>query len=265
MKSAFRIDHIVIMVGDLAAAMEDYATLGFTVLPGGTHEDNPTHNALVIFEDGAYLELIALQTGAEGGMSERLRKWYRASPGLVDFALLPGDIEADIAAARARGLTIEDAQPGGRLRPDGQRIAWKTANLKGGGLPFFCADLTPRSLRVPEGSARSHANGVAGVAEITVAVADLAASLGQYRALLGLEPQPASTDELSGVQKASFDLGETIITLIQPVRPASPLPAYLAAGGERPYSLSLHAGQGATPGDLDLKRTHGARIRLAGP
>jgi hypothetical protein len=31
-------------------------------------------------------------------------------------------------------------------------------------LPFWCGDVTPRSLRVPEGAHRQHANGVQGIA-----------------------------------------------------------------------------------------------------
>jgi catechol 2,3-dioxygenase-like lactoylglutathione lyase family enzyme len=262
MKTNFNIDHIVIMVDDLAAAVADYTSLGFTVLPGGTHEANPTHNALIVFEDGAYIEIIALQPGAEAQMSARLREWDQASPGLVDLALLPGDIEADIAAARERGLTVEDAEPGGRLRPDGQQIAWKTANLKGAGLPFFCADVTPRSLRVPEGPVRQHPNGVTGVADITIAVADLTTSITQYRALLDLEPQPSPSNDALGARTARFDLGETTITLAQPVTGHSPLQAYLAAGGERPYRFSLRTSQRTHAGRLDLSRTHGARIEL---
>ncbi len=37
MASQLKIDHIVIMVDDLAAAMSDYAALGLTVLEGGVH------------------------------------------------------------------------------------------------------------------------------------------------------------------------------------------------------------------------------------
>lgn len=49
------IDHIVILVGDLAAAVADYTERGFTVIPGGAHPSGATHNALVAFADGAYL------------------------------------------------------------------------------------------------------------------------------------------------------------------------------------------------------------------
>ena len=52
------VDHLVIGVGDLGAAMRDYAALGFSVVPGGRHAAG-THNALIALADGAYLELVA--------------------------------------------------------------------------------------------------------------------------------------------------------------------------------------------------------------
>ena len=52
------IDHIVIAVVDLAVASRNYEGLGFTVVPGGRHPVG-THNALIAFADGAYIELIA--------------------------------------------------------------------------------------------------------------------------------------------------------------------------------------------------------------
>jgi catechol 2,3-dioxygenase-like lactoylglutathione lyase family enzyme len=260
MATPFKIDHIVIMVNDLAAARQDYTALGFTVVDGGSHAANPTHNLLIIFADGGYLEIIALRPGAGAPRSARLQKWLQAGPGLVDFALLPPDIEADIIRGRRQGLLIEAAAPGGRLRPDGQQIAWKTANLKGAGLPFFCADVTPRSLRVPGGPARQHPNGVTGLADITIAIADLAASQRQYWALLDTDPQPAGA--IPDAKTTHFSLGPTTITLAQPATPASPLQAYLASGGERPYHLTLYTTQSIPTLNLDLTQTHHARISL---
>ena len=54
-----RLDHLVILVYDLERAVRGYEELGFTVTPGGEHADGLTHNALVAFEDGSYLELVA--------------------------------------------------------------------------------------------------------------------------------------------------------------------------------------------------------------
>ncbi|TMJ30929.1 MAG: VOC family protein, partial [Alphaproteobacteria bacterium] len=52
------IDHLVIMFPDLETAIRDYTELGFTVVRGGSHPTG-THNALIAFADGAYVELIA--------------------------------------------------------------------------------------------------------------------------------------------------------------------------------------------------------------
>ena len=264
MSPNFKIDHIVIMVDDLSQAMADYTALGFTVLVGGTHQANPTHNALVVFQDGVYLEIIALRPGATEPQSDRLQKWVQARPGLVDMALLPADIEAAIIEARQRGLTVEDAAAGGRARPDGRRIEWQTTNLEGAGLPFFCADVTPRALRVPEGAAREHKNGVTGVADVTIAVTDLAFSARQYRALLGLEPQSQSSHILpEDTQTTTFSLEATTLTLAQPETENGSLQAYLASGGERPYSFTLRTSLASGRTQLDLGQTHGARIILA--
>jgi catechol 2,3-dioxygenase-like lactoylglutathione lyase family enzyme len=263
MPTSLKIDHIVIMVDDLAMASQDYTDLGFTVMPGGSHADNPSHNSLVIFHDGVYLEIIALQPENTSPRSSRLQKWVEAGPGLVDMALLPQDIEVDIAAARVRGVPIEDARSGGRLRPDGQQITWKTANMEGAGLPFFCADVTPRSLRVPEGEVRRHPNGVTGVADLVIAVADLAHSSALYGALLDLEPQTAQIS-VPGARTASFSLGSATLTLAQPEGQDSPLQTYLASAGDRPYRLTLRTQQSVGHAALDPRRTHGAQLELVG-
>src|SRR5262249_58019959 len=52
------IDHLVVAVPDLDAAIESYQSVGFHVVRGGRHQVG-THNALVPFADGVYLELIA--------------------------------------------------------------------------------------------------------------------------------------------------------------------------------------------------------------
>ena len=58
------LDHIVIAVQDLERTIADYQSLGFNVLRGGEHPGRSTHNALVVFADGAYFELIAWRAAA---------------------------------------------------------------------------------------------------------------------------------------------------------------------------------------------------------
>jgi len=253
------IDHVVILVDDLAATIADYTTLGFTVNPGGEHTGGATHNALVLFADDSYLELIAFKRPAPE------HHWYRHSAlgeGLIDFALLPTTIEADLAAARERGLAIEGPFPGGRLRPDGQQVAWQTGRVQTPDLPFLCGDVTPRALRVPEGAARVHANGVTGIVGLTVVVADLGASVARYRALLGTaEREGAPAYAPAESRAAAFALGAMKITLATPVDDSeTALSVRLALRGEGPFALALRGmNQNAT---FDLQLAHGARLGL---
>ena len=91
-----KIDHVVILVQDLAQAMGDYAACGYTVTPGGEHIAGETHNALVCLADGAYLELIAFKVPFS-----KTHRWqrYRAFPGVIDYCLCYESVEVAIQAA----------------------------------------------------------------------------------------------------------------------------------------------------------------------
>lgn len=285
MQSAFQLDHVVIHVTQLAQAMADYTSLGFTVFPGGEHKGRESHNALVIFADGTYLELIAF-TGTmllpsrpiakEARAREllamglplldtRVLTWKTAGEGVVDFALLPGPIEETVTATRSRGLDMDGPHPGGRTRPDGRQVAWKLALPDGYDLPFLCADETPRVLRVPEGDVRRHANGADGVANVKVAVNDLNTSLARHRVLLGIEKSQIRFSTQPGVKLVDFPLGWTTITLAEPVGRDSPLRQVLSTRGEGPFELSIRTSRREREGPLDLVRAHQAAIHFVGP
>ena len=261
-----RLDHIVIAVADLDAARADYGRLGFTALPGGEHADGVTHNALVVLADGAYLELIAFRQPAPE------RRWWRvgheAGDGFVDYALLPGDIAADVAAASIRGLELEGPVAAGRLRPDGVRLQWQTARSSQPDVPFLCGDVTPRRLRVPEGAdIRTHPNGVTGVAALTVAVRDLAASLTRYQAYLGLSAAAVAPPRIlagAGLRVATLPLGSVAVALASPL-PGVPsaLSDALERRGEGLFGVAFRSE--GTAGLLDPALTHGARLEAVGP
>ena len=233
-----RLDHVVIAVAELSGAVEDYRALGFTVQMGGRHPGRTSHNALVVFEDDSYLELIAW---AEPGPAER---WYNAlqqhGEGFMDFALVPGDVAAAIGAARVRGLSLTGPLDGSRVRPDGRQVRWRTARQATFDLPFLCGDVTPRELRVPTGEVRRHANGATGIASLTVAVRDLAASRAAYEALLG-----------RSLDSPGFTIGGTRIDLEQST-----------ARREGPCAMRIAAAHNAR---LDPALTHGASIELVAP
>lgn len=260
------LDHIVILVEELEAAIAHYAALGFTVQRGGTHADGATHNALVGFADGSYLELIAFLRRAPE------HRWWRYAQagyqGFVDFALLPHDTGEVVRAAQARGLAYQGPIEGGRVRLDGQRLVWQTGTPPTVELPFLCGDVTPRALRVVEGDVRVHANGVAGVASLSVVVRDLDASLARYAALLGPQAaqgvRPLAVAGL-GQRLAVLPLGPTALVLVQAGPQASaeaPPSRLLAARGEGVLGLSLHAPTALRRQALPLEATHGAAFEI---
>lgn len=170
------LDHVVFVARDLAATIEEYRGRGFTVTPGGEHADGITHNALVAFADGAYLELVGFRKPAHE------HRWWRHADrgGFADFAVLSDDLDADVAALGT--LVVRPAAEGGRIRPDGVTLRWRTAFLAPP-LPFLVEDLTPRDRRVPGGDSTRHANGTTGIASVVVGCRDLGAAEGAYALL----------------------------------------------------------------------------------
>lgn len=254
------IDHIVIVVRDLTQAAQDYQEAGFTVTPGGEHADGATHNALVSFADGAYFELIAFK---EPDRPQEHRWWAQlaAGEGLVDFALLSDDLTAESTRLSEAGLTIDGPRDGGRIRPDGQRVAWKTFGLPRSPvpLPFLIEDVTPRELRVPPGPATAHPLGVTGIAGITLVVADLDQSARDFAGLVGNTGSTAQS-AIDGVDAARrFALGDHWIELAQPTAASSELRRHLDARGAGPYDVLLRGAE--SDALLPLSAMHGARIR----
>jgi hypothetical protein len=188
----FALDHVVIGFHDLQRGIDEYRSKGFTVTPGGRHPAPRTSsNALVVFEDGSYLELIAWSPPNPAERWSALLQQF--GEGYLDFALLPEDVPRAIGEAKARGLQLNGPIDGARVRPDGREVKWQTARQTTFDLPFLCSDITPREWRVPVGAARLHPNGARGIERVTVAVQDARVSGGRYAALLGVSPSSEFT------------------------------------------------------------------------
>jgi len=203
----------------------------------------------VVFADGSYIEIIAYQR------PDPTNLWWKLliedGEGIVDFAVVPDDTQKDIAAARARGLSLGGPTAGGRVRPDGARLDWLIVRPETRDLPFWCGDVSQRSLRVPEGERRQHANGVQGIALVRVDVADVAVSAARYVALVGTEAISHSGEP------ARIRIGTTIIELVEPKTDAAR--RRLELRGEGVSSVVL---RGSAAADPDPRRSHGAVLRI---
>jgi len=255
------IDHIVILVQRLDDAIRTYQGLGFNVYPGGEHPGG-THNALVIFQDGAYLELIAFQRPDR----PHDHRWYRflsTGGGIVDFAVGVDDVAATVERARAAGLDYRGPVPGARRRLDGVEVAWRlgvTAEDFTGEMPFVIDDVTPREVRVPTGDVAVHPLGVVGLRSVVVAVRDLGEAAERYGALLGVTPPAAVADDALMAQTVTFDIGPHQIVLAYPSDPGSPLVRRIQRQGDGPWQIVLTAEGRDTPLTIEPSQAEGARI-----
>jgi len=247
------IDHLVIVVPELEAAIAAYRGLGFTVTPGGRHPIG-THNALVGLADGAYLELIAFFEPAAQ------HRWYtrlQQGGGLIDFCMQTDALAADVAALRAAGAAIADPRPLSRVRPDGYELRWVLSipEVDAGVVPFLIEDDTPRAERVPQ--KRLHRNGITGIRNLTVAVEDPSVTAALYAHVLDGSAAPIQRFEFDG-SGVRLIIGAHTVDLIAPRSARSPLAGWLKQRGQSPYAATL-----AGPAGVLLEQSFLEQARLS--
>ena len=182
-------------------------------MQGGRHAELPTENALIIFADGGYLELLAARTAMARAVARRLvrgpewRVWqpridaigrrflpHLTRTGVCDLVLRHTGLADFAVSAQRRGLASEGPLTMARDRPDGQRLAWELLLPVTFELPFVIDDSTPREWRVPQDPAVTHhANGATGVGEVTMQVRSVAAAREHWAAWLGESPGVSAT------------------------------------------------------------------------
>src|SRR5258708_39225948 len=96
------IDHVAIVGNELECAIARYSRAGFTVVRGGKHPIG-THNALIAFADGSYLELIAFLKPNTGHPWQQV---LAKGGGIVDFCMSTDDLVADVDSIHPAGAQI---------------------------------------------------------------------------------------------------------------------------------------------------------------
>lgn len=237
-----RLDHLVILVQDLEAAIRDYGRLGFGVTLGGEHADGLTRNALVPFWDGTYLELVAFIEPEGGGDNVWGWRGFLPRGGLVDYCAASEGLRGEVERLRGLGYGVADFGEGGRRLPDGREIRWRSAGFRQEGrvLPFLIEDLTPRARRVPGGPTADHPNGATGISRLEISTPD---------------PGKASRDlaALTGAPTEALELGKCELVLMDGD----------AGRGAGPTAVTLSTDAPENAVELDPGLAHGARFTLA--
>jgi hypothetical protein len=244
-------DHAIIYVDNLEKAMTDFGALGFSILRGGEHTEMGTHNALIIFQDRTYIELLAAMPGrTPQGFPGRT-----GEEGFAGFCLRSEYIADDLRPAVERGVKVSPLSSGSRTRTDGQRVEWRTATIEGLAAPFFIEDITDKELRIPvDVTASNHQNEVVGTDSLTVLVEDVSAAAQRYGSVLGELPRMID-------DSAVFDIEGFTLTL-RSLQDESER-AYLDGRPDMPYELVLRTLDHKRAGLLNQSQAHDARIRMS--
>ncbi|MGH9875756.1 MAG: VOC family protein [Pyrinomonadaceae bacterium] len=251
------IDHFIILIPELETGIKNYEQLGFKVVPGGTHPTG-THNALLGFADGSYLELLAF---FEPKPESKLWPKLEQGGGLVDWCVQTDNLLADMAAFRKAGVEMSDPMPLSRVRPDGYKLDW-VLSVHGGShrgvVPFLIEDRTPRDERVPK--EKIHPNKVTGVDTLTIVVDDVETVRGWYASVLGTEGLKIERADLetAGVR---FMIGPHGVDFVAPAGSSGTLSDWMRSRGPSPYAATLTTAAGKA-GLLDETKSLGARLFL---
>ena len=208
-------DHAVIYVPNLDLAISQFKAMGFNVELGGEHAY--THNALIIFNDRSYIELLSLKprwyrrflliaakTGLINRIADRksdinwrIMRWVGYRYGPIDWALRTDNIEASLARLKASNIPLLDSQIYQRTRIDGQLVEWSMGSAKDLDVPFLIQDRTAIDLRIPLGDHTVHPNGALGIQRITIAVQDTLSASRNLRTLLAMPVDTVSSEDTS--------------------------------------------------------------------
>lgn len=277
------LDHVIIVVSDLGLAADQFKLAGFSVQPGGVHTGNLTHNALIPFADGTYLELLATTrrssfrvfkllkklrlldnfTRGKTEINRRIIENIASDVGINDFALFSPDLIHEISLVRKAGLEICDPIPGGRVRPDGQQVSWRTAVPNLEELPFLIDDLTPRELRNPTVSDEFHANRICGIHGISILVSSIVDSTTHYQSLLGKSPSSEVKFSQPGTQNIQFNFEDKFISLAGILPGTSGLQKYLARRPSKPLGLFFQTKDGKPTNILSFTYTQDHGVNLS--
>jgi hypothetical protein len=241
------VDHAAICGYELKSLQDAFAAVKLTAPYGGAHATGGTHNALLGFDDGSYIELIALQRPGTGEGP----RWNGLSSGISRacfWAIHSDNLDTDVKKLRAAKIEISDSVANGRTKPDGAVLKWKAAAVpddKGGDiLPFMIEDVTPHSARIqPSPSVKG--SELTGIKRIVIGVQHLDTAIALFRQAYELPaPETADSKEL-GAHLAWF--AGTPVILAAPTGGNSWLAAHLKEFSQAPVALLL--------GTKDLKKS----------
>ncbi len=237
--TTLELDHAVICGSNLDTLRQSFTDVGLTPDIGGPHGNGMTQMAILGFDDGSYIELLAPAKAGSAAGSE----WAKfLSEDAVTCAWAVGNtaLLVEVDRLKKAGIAVTTPERGSRKRPDGMSIEWMASNIGNGTpgslLPFVIEDETPRAWRVQISPSMQGAP-VSGVENVVLGVNNLDASIALFRKAYGWAEPLIETQKDFG--KLAYFPGEAVIL-------AAPsgggwLSEHIAKFGESPVAYLLAA------------------------
>ncbi len=235
-RSITGIDHCVILVHDLDVARDAIARLGFTLTPRGVHSDHMgTHNHCVMLRHGYFEVLSVLKPTAA---NERWRNAVAARQGLNAVALATDDAREGYRELRDKGVgmgePVDFARPVDNPGAKGEArftVAVIPQEYTPGTNMFFCQHYTRDLVWYP--GSTDHANGAAGLAEVTAVAHDPVALAEAYGRIFGADRVHADADGLT------IESGNAPLRFLTPAGLAARFPGVALDAAPPPYVAAL--------------------------
>ena len=178
-------DHLVIVVTDLEKNIEILKSKGFCVTLGGIN--GPTKNALVLFQDGVYIELIAARSRLirlffrilylsgilkilemlKRSVMHRFFFWFGKKDGICDICISVNKLDLLNEYAQKHNLSVTPKKKFIRQTPEMLNAEWLLMGFTDRNLPFFIEDVSERSIRAPFRNNSDHKNKIRSIQTIS--------------------------------------------------------------------------------------------------
>lgn len=158
LSSIVGLDHVVILVRDLASGADRWASLGFTIAPRGLHtaEMGTANHTIMLGPD--YIELVGVVARTDRSAAS-LDFLARRGEGIERAAFTGTDADAGVAELKSKGFAAlgpydfsrpVDLKDGTRTKASFRTFLWPLDERPGGLRIFACQHLTRENVWIPE-------------------------------------------------------------------------------------------------------------------
>jgi len=187
------IDHVVIVVNDLAAAADSFRRMGFVVTPRGDHTLGSRNHCVMLGED--YIELLVSPAENPHPSRQHYTEFARAGDGLAAIALRADSAKGAYSELLWAGFSPTDPVDFSRpvRLPEGTRdarfrITQLAPEKTPGARVFLCEHFTPEAVWRPEYQA--HRNGATALAAVAIVAEDVPETASAYERLFDVRARP---------------------------------------------------------------------------